>query len=170
MTLRHTTLASRLGDLLVTLDGEALTGLYFPAHWHPPAAAVLGVDVDPRGEPVVRELGRQLGEYLEGARTAFDLPLAPVGDEFQHAVWTMLREIPYGTTTTYGALAERLGDRNLARRVGGAVGRNPISIIVPCHRVVGADGSLTGYAGGLDRKRTLLELEGAAVVAQTRLF
>ncbi|UOE42875.1 methylated-DNA--[protein]-cysteine S-methyltransferase [Agromyces larvae] len=170
MTPRHTTLASRLGDLLVTLDGDALTGLYFPAHWHPPAAAALGIDVDARGESVVRELDRQLGEYLDGGRTEFELPLAPVGDEFQHAVWGMLREIPYGTTTTYGALAERLGDRNLARRVGGAVGRNPISIVVPCHRVVGADGSLTGYAGGLDRKRTLLELEGAPVVAQTRLF
>jgi methylated-DNA-[protein]-cysteine S-methyltransferase len=82
----------------------------------------------------------------------------------------MLRGIPYGETTTYGELAERLGDRNLARRVGGAVGRNPLSILVPCHRVVGADGSLTGYAGGLDRKRFLLELEGAEVVAQRRLF
>lgn len=82
----------------------------------------------------------------------------------------MLREIPYGETVTYGELAVRLGDRNLARRVGGAVGRNPISILVPCHRVVGADGSLTGYAGGLDRKRRLLELEGAEVVAQRRLF
>ena len=82
----------------------------------------------------------------------------------------MLREIPYGETTTYGALAETLGDRNLARRVGNAVGHNPVSIVVPCHRVVGADGSLTGYAGGLERKRFLLELEGAAVVAQRRLF
>ncbi|MDQ2660545.1 MAG: MGMT family protein, partial [Actinomycetota bacterium] len=103
-------------------------------------------------------------------RTEFDLPTAASGDAFEQAVWAMLREIPFGETTTYGAIADRLGDRTLARRVGYAVGHNPISILVPCHRVVGSDGSLTGYAGGLERKRLLLELEGAAVVSQRRLF
>jgi methylated-DNA-[protein]-cysteine S-methyltransferase len=90
------------------------------------------------------QLDVELREYLAGRRIRFDLPPAPVGDEFQQAVWAMLREIPFGETVTYGELAARLGDRNLARRVGHAVGRNPISILVPCHRVVAADGSLTG--------------------------
>lgn len=170
MTRRHATLRTSLGDLLVVGDDEGLAGLYFPGHWHPPAADSIGTEVDARGDELFGRLGTELDEYLAGRRIRFDLPLAPTGDDFQHAVWAMLREIPYGSTVTYGELAVRLGDRNLARRVGGAVGRNPISILVPCHRVVGADGSLTGYAGGLDRKRRLLELEGAEVVAQRQLF
>jgi len=167
---RHATLPTPIGDLLVVAEGDALAGVYFPGHWHPPAVGSTGVAVDGRSDALVQRLGAELAEYFDGRRTAFDLPLSPTGDEFQQAVWRMLRGIRYGETTTYGALAERLGDRNLARRVGGAVGRNPLSILVPCHRVVGADGSLTGYAGGLDRKRFLLELEGAEVVAQRRLF
>ncbi|MGW9183857.1 methylated-DNA--[protein]-cysteine S-methyltransferase [Agromyces sp. NPDC055661] len=170
MPRRHTTLPTAIGDLLAVADGDALAGIYFPAHWHPPVAGSTGSAVDWRADALVGRLGEELGEYLDGRRTEFDLPMAPTGDEFQLSVWRMLRGIPYGETTTYGELAERLGDRNLARRVGGAVGRNPLSILVPCHRVVGADGSLTGYAGGLDRKRFLLELEGAEVVAQRRLF
>lgn len=175
MSRRHATLPTALGDLLVVGDDGGLAGLYFPGHWHPPAPGSLGIAVDAAAaaaadDPLFARLGTELDEYLAGRRTRFDLPLAPVGDEFQQSVWRMLREIPYGDTVTYGELAVRLGDRNLARRVGGAVGRNPISILVPCHRVVGADGSLTGYAGGLDRKRRLLELEGVQVVAQRRLF
>lgn len=170
MSRRHAAVPTPVGDLLVVADAEALVGVYFPGHWHPPAVGSIGVEVDRRADALITQLGIELGEYLDGGRREFDLPLAPVGDEFQQAVWGMLRGIPYGETTTYGTLADRLGDRRLARRVGGAVGRNPLSILVPCHRVVGADGSLTGYAGGLERKRTLLELEGAAVVAQGRLF
>ena len=170
MSSRHATLPTPLGDLLVVADGDGLTGIYFPSHWHPPIAGSIGEEVDARGDALFARLGEQLAEYLDGRRTEFDLPMSPAGDEFQHAVWTMLRGIPYGETTSYGELALRLGDRNLARRVGNAVGRNPLSILVPCHRVVGADGSLTGYAGGLERKRFLLELEGAPVVAQARLF
>ena len=170
MTRRHATLPTPLGELIVVADGEALVGIYFPGHWHPPAVGSIGVDVDARDDELITRFGRELTEYLDGTRTTFDLPLAPTGDEFQHAVWAMLRDIPFGETTTYGELAARLGDRNLARRVGNAVGRNPLSIVVPCHRVIGADGSLTGYAGGLERKRFLLEHEGAAVVAQARLF
>lgn len=170
MTRRHATLPTPLGDLLVVADGEALAGIYFPGHWHPPSVETIGIEVDARDDRLFTRLGAELAEYLDGRRTDFDLPLAPTGDEFQHAVWAMLREIPSGSTTSYGELAARLGDRNLARRVGNAVGRNPLSILVPCHRVVGADGSLTGYAGGLERKRFLLELEGAPVVAQARLF
>jgi len=170
MPRRHATLTTPLGDLLVVADGDALAGIYFPGHWHPPASDAIGVEVDARADLLITRLGVELGEYLAGERATFDLPMAPSGDEFQQAVWAMLREIPHGATTSYGELASRLGDRNLARRVGNAVGRNPLSIVVPCHRVIGADGSLTGYAGGLERKRFLLELEGAPVVAQARLF
>ena len=165
MTRRHATLPTPLGELIVVADGDALVGIYFrDTGIRPPS--------DPSASRSTRTTtsssrgsARQLTEYLNGTRTTFDLPLAPTGDEFQQAVWAMLRDIRFGETTTYGELAARLGDRNLARRVGNAVGRNPLSIVVPCHRVVGADGSLTGYAGGLERKHFLLEHEGAAVVA-----
>jgi methylated-DNA-[protein]-cysteine S-methyltransferase len=170
MSVRHATLPTSIGDLLVVAEGDGLTGIYFPAHWHPPAADAIGVEVDSRTDTLFARLAEQLTEYLDGRRSSFDLPTAATADSFDEAVWAMLREIPYGATTTYGELAERLGDRNLARRVGYAVGHNPLSILVPCHRVVGSDGSLTGYAGGLERKRFLLELEGAPVVAQRRLF
>lgn len=170
MTRRHATLPTLLGPLLVVADGGALRGIYFPGHWYPPAGDTIGIEVDPGRDTLIARLGDELDEYLAGARTHFDVPTATSGVAFHEAVWRMLREIPYGDTTTYGELAARLGDRNLARRVGQAVGRNPLSILVPCHRVVGASGSLTGYAGGLERKRFLLELEGALVVAQPRLF
>jgi methylated-DNA-[protein]-cysteine S-methyltransferase len=170
MARRHATLPTSLGDLLVVADDDGLAGIYFPRHWHPPSVDAIGVEVDPMADELFARLNEELNEYLDGRRTDFDLPTAPKGDAFEEAVWAMLREIPYGDTTTYGELAERLGDRNLARRVGYAVGHNPLSILVPCHRVVGAGGSLTGYAGGLERKRFLLELEGASVVAQRRLF
>lgn len=170
MSRRHATLPTSLGDLLVVADTGGLTGIYFPGHWHPPSADAIGVEVDAASDALFLRLGQQLAEYLDGRRTSFELPTAAAGDTFEEAVWAMLREIPYGATTTYGELAMRLGDRNLARRVGYAVGHNPLSILVPCHRVVGASGSLTGYAGGLERKQLLLELEGAEVVAQRRLF
>ena len=170
MSTRHATIATPLGDLLALAEADALTGLYFPAHWHPPAVGSIGVQVDADSDALFPRVEEELAAYFAGQRTTFDLSTAATGDAFEHEVWRMLREIPYGETITYGAIAETLGDRNLARRVGYAVGHNPVSIVVPCHRVVGADGSLTGYAGGLDRKRFLLELEGAAVVAQRRLF
>jgi len=101
----------------------------------------------------------QIGEYFAGVRQHFDIPLDPVGTEFQCAAWSALRQIPYGETVSYGEQAERMGDKNKARAVGAANGKNPISIIVPCHRVVGSTGSLTGFAGGVDIKRRLLDLE-----------
>src|SRR5205085_9923425 len=105
------------------------------------------------------EPARQLREFFAGERTAFELPLRPAGTPFQRAVWDALLEVPYGETTGYGALAQRLGRPGAARAVGLANARNPLAIVVPCHRVVGASGALTGYAGGLERKRFLLELE-----------
>jgi methylated-DNA-[protein]-cysteine S-methyltransferase len=108
-----------------------------------------------------REAVRQLEQYFAGARREFTVPLSPQGTPFQLAVWDELQRIPYGTTITYGELAARLGDPKAIRAVGRANGANPIWIIIPCHRVIGADGSLTGYAGGIDVKRALLELEGA---------
>jgi methylated-DNA-[protein]-cysteine S-methyltransferase len=113
---------------------------------------------------------RQLSEYFAGERTVFTLPLAPHGDAFQLKVWELLRTIPYGQTRSYGQLARELGDPHLAQAVGYANGRNPISIVVPCHRVVGADGSLVGYAGGLERKRFLLELEEPPEAKAAKLF
>lgn len=173
MNIRHTMLDSPLGELTVVADGDALTGLYFPGHVRGPDPATFGPREDTAfaetvfQETLFQETERQLAEYFSGERTAFDLPLAPRGGAFELRVWELLREIPYGETRSYGDLARELGDPSLAQAVGSANGRNPISVIVPCHRVVGADGSLTGYAGGLDRKRYLLDLE-APVAA--RLF
>lgn len=114
-------------------------------------------DRDPHG--VLAAAAQQLGEYFAGERTEFDLPLDPVGSEFQQSAWDALRTIPFGETVSYGEQARRMGDRRKARAVGAANGRNPISIIVPCHRVVGADGSLTGFAGGIETKAWLLDHE-----------
>ncbi|HEY8526636.1 MAG TPA: methylated-DNA--[protein]-cysteine S-methyltransferase [Acidimicrobiales bacterium] len=152
---------SPVGDLLLTGDGEALTGLYFRA-----SPASRRVPAGRRREPAAfAEAADQLGAYFAGERTAFDLPLAPPGTAFQRAVWRAVTGIPYGETRTYGELAATLGRPGSARAVGAANGRNPIAIVVPCHRVIGADRTLTGYAGGLDAKRTLLRLEGVAVPA-----
>ena len=169
-TTRHAHAESPLGDLLYVADGDALVGVYFPCHWYPPKASAIGAEVDAAADPMIGVAVRQMDEYLSGERREFDLPLAPVGDEFSQRVWARLREIPYGETTTYGTIASELGRPQLAQRVGQAVGHNPISIVVPCHRVVGADGSLTGFAGGLERKRRLLELEEPASVSESRLF
>jgi methylated-DNA-[protein]-cysteine S-methyltransferase len=170
MNTRHTRIGTALGELTLVADGGRLTGLYFPHHWTRPAQDTFGPYVDAAGDRLFTEVGAQLDDYLAGRRTTFDVPTAAAGDDFERRVWAMLAEIPYGTTTTYGALAERLGDRTLAQRVGKAVGRNPLSVIVPCHRVVGGDGRLTGYAGGIPRKRFLLGLEEPAPVEAGRLF
>lgn len=152
------TLDSPLGELTLVSDGEALTGLYMTEQRHRPElpAATAGDD------PVLAEASRQLAEYFDGTRRDFDLPLRPAGTPFQRTVWAALREIPYGETAGYGELAARIGRPGAARAVGLANGRNPIAIVVPCHRVIGAAGSLTGYGGGLERKRYLLSLERAA--------
>ena len=151
-TTYWTTFDSPVGELLLTSDGAALTRLLFSPF-----------EVDPTWSEdpckVLDETVAQLSDYFAGVRTDFDLPLDPAGTPFQRTVWRALREIPYAETINYGQLATRVGNPNASRAVGLANGRNPISIVVPCHRVIGANGSLTGYGGGLDRKRTLLELE-----------
>lgn len=154
-TKTYTTFDSPIGKLLALGDGEAVTGLYMQNGRRP--VTVRGSwerDDEPFGE-----LREQLGEYFAGGRREFDLPLAPEGSAFQQRVWSALREIPYGETEAYGALAERIGHPGSARAVGAANGQNPIAIVVPCHRVIGANGTLTGYAGGIERKRLLLDLE-----------
>ncbi|HEY7818820.1 MAG TPA: methylated-DNA--[protein]-cysteine S-methyltransferase [Vicinamibacteria bacterium] len=118
--------------------------------------------------PLLLRAGEELRSYFEGRRRTFSLPLAPVGTPFQKRVWTVLREIPYGETVSYTELARRAGRPHAVRAAGAANGRNPISILIPCHRVVGKGGSLTGYGGGLGRKRALLELEGALVSRHLR--
>lgn len=170
MTTRHAYCSSELGDLLLVAEATQLVGLYFPGHWYPPPAETLGELVAVQEDGLFTEVRRQLNEYLAGERTRFDVSLRLTGDELSERVWERLRAIPYGETVTYGQIATELGNRHLAQRVGQAVGHNPVSIIVPCHRVVGADGSLTGFAGGLERKRRLLEIEEPPEVAGSRLF
>jgi methylated-DNA-[protein]-cysteine S-methyltransferase len=157
MTATHTTIDSPLGELTLVARDGVLSGLYFPGHWYMPAPDVFGV----RAERGFEQAQEQLGEYFAAERDEFALATTTGGDDFQRRVWRLIDRVPFGQTTTYGEIARELGDPTLARRVGGAVGRNPLSIVVPCHRVVGKDGKLTGYAGGLERKRLLLELEGA---------
>ena len=156
----HTVLATRLGMVTVVREGEALTGLYFPRHWPRPDRTAFG----PRTDEGFEHVARQLGEYLDGERTAFELPVKVKGTEFDRRVWELISAVPYGQTTTYGDLARSLGAGTDPRDVGAAVGRNPLCIVIPFHRVIGSTGRLTGYAGGLDRKRTLLEIEHARVV------
>lgn len=151
----HAVTDSPIGPLtLVATDGR-LAGLYMDAQRHLPDETTFG-DRDDTAFPAVVE---QLDAYFAGTLTAFDLPLAPTGTPFQQTVWAALREIPYGETVSYGELADRIGRPAAARAVGLANGRNPIGIIVPCHRVIGSTGDLTGYGGGLERKRYLLAHE-----------
>ncbi len=149
---------SPLGGLTLSSDGEALTGLWFDGQAH--FGAGLSDDYEEKPLPVFDEALRWLSVYFSGREPDFTPPLRLRGTAFQRAVWQELLTVPYGRTMSYGELARRLGTAS-ARAVGGAVGRNPVSLIVPCHRVLGADGRLTGYAGGLERKRYLLRLEGA---------
>jgi methylated-DNA-[protein]-cysteine S-methyltransferase len=154
---------SPIGDLMLGGDGAALTGLYFPDASRSWAKAPQPDASWQSDAGVFGEVTDQLRAYFAGELTEFDLALAPDGTPFQQRVWSALRAIPFGTTTTYGQLAGVLGDPKAVRAVGLANGRNPIPIIIPCHRVIGADGGLTGYGGGIDRKHWLLALEGRAL-------
>ena len=155
-----------LGAMLLASDGAAMTGAWFDGERYPPS-------VDERWQhrrdlPVLRRAASMLAEYFDGTRKVFDIALAPEGTAFQHAVWDQIFRVPYGETIAYRDLAARTGRPEAVRAAGAATGRNPLSIFVPCHRIVGADGSLTGYAGGLDRKRALLALERQDLVAVAR--
>ena len=162
---------SPIGPLTIAANERGVTGIYMVNHSHPPAAESLGRRLEgPDDDPVIARAARELGEYFAGRRTSFDVPLDAAGTEFQRRVWAELARIPFGQTRSYGDLALELGDVKLTRAVGTANGRNPVSIIVPCHRVIGADGSLTGYTGGLDRKLFLLRLEGIVPEAEETLF
>jgi methylated-DNA-[protein]-cysteine S-methyltransferase len=156
--LEHVTIGSPVGPLTLVAAGGRLAGLYLAAQRHRPGPAAFGADGDPAAAPFAAAAA-QLAAYFAGELTSFDLPLAPSGTPFQQRVWLALRAIPYARTVSYGELAAGLGAPRASRAVGLANGRNPISIVVPCHRVVGTDGSLTGYGGGLERKRFLLDLE-----------
>jgi methylated-DNA-[protein]-cysteine S-methyltransferase len=153
--LRYAEFESPIGRILIEGDAEAVTGLYLPDHkgWSGPA------DGSRPSNAAFPEVRAQLDQYFAGDRKQFDVPLKLAGTPFQQRVWQALREIPYGETITYAELARRVGNPMASRAVGAANGRNPISILVPCHRVVGSSGRLTGYAGGLDAKRWLLDWE-----------
>ncbi|WP_123028099.1 methylated-DNA--[protein]-cysteine S-methyltransferase [Mycolicibacterium stellerae] len=170
MTTRHAAMDSPLGELTLVADGAALIGVYFRHHWYRPTADTFGEWVDAGSDALLAESQAQLEAYLTGDRTEFDLPTALRGDGVRRRVWDRLTTIPYGQTVTYGEIAEELADGTTAQEVGAAVGRNPLSIVIPCHRVVGKDGKLTGYAGGLERKKFLLDLEEPAEVRAARLF
>jgi methylated-DNA-[protein]-cysteine S-methyltransferase len=151
----YTTVPSPIGELLLVGDGATLHGLYMQEGKRPSA-------IDPswlRDDEAFVDVRAQLAEYFAGRRTRFDLPLVLEGTPFQRRVWQELLEVPYGETTSYGELARRIGRPEASRAVGLANGRNPIAVIVPCHRVIGSSGALTGYGGGIERKRLLLDLE-----------
>jgi methylated-DNA-[protein]-cysteine S-methyltransferase len=158
----HTITDSPIGELTLVADEGKLTGVYFPHHWYKPDPDTFGR----RSGAGFEEVTEQLAEYFAGDRRRFEVTVEPRGAAFQALIWGLIGEIPYGQTVTYGDLAREAGGGATPKDVGAAVGRNPVSVIVPCHRVVGKDGSLTGYAGGLARKRFLLDLEEKAA----RLF
>ena len=152
------TIGSPVGPLTLVAAGGALAGLYLESQRHRPGPAAFGPPGD-AARPPFAVAARQLAAYFAGELTRFDLPLQPEGTPFQRKVWQALGDIPYGQTVTYGQLAAAIGAPGSSRAVGLANGKNPISIVVPCHRVIGSDGGLTGYGGGLPRKRFLLDLE-----------
>lgn len=161
VALRTCHIDTPLGGVLLAASADGLAGLWFDAQRHHPDTS--GWEPDP-SHALLQDAAGQLQDYLAGRRTGFELPLdLSRGTPFQQAVWHALLAIPRGGTHSYGGLGLALGRPAAMRAVGAAVGRNPLSVIVPCHRVIGADGSLTGYAGGLERKRALLTLEGVAL-------
>ena len=157
--LSRTTMSSPVGELTLIASPRGLRAVLWPHELDEPDRLATADDGDPAAAGVLREAVVQLGEYFAGDRHEFDVPLDPVGTDFQRSAWMQLRLIPYGATISYGEQAKRLGDVRKSRAVGAANGRNPISIIVPCHRVIGANGSLTGFAAGLEAKSWLLRHE-----------
>ncbi len=164
-TTKHFLMESPIGTLTLVSSDGVLSGLYMGEHRHGPGERALGERVHSGFEQAEAELR----EYFDRKRTRFTIPLAMEGTAFQKQVWQRLCAIPFGETRSYGQIAEEIGNPKSVRAVGLANGRNPVSIVVPCHRVIGSDGSLTGYGGGLERKKFLLELEGALAAEQLML-
>ncbi|MGI5347570.1 methylated-DNA--[protein]-cysteine S-methyltransferase [Streptomyces sp. CA-250714] len=164
MDRTHTVIDSPVGPLTLVATDGTLSAVYMEKQRHRPAEETFGVR-DP-STYAFEQAAEQLGEYFAGDRKEFTVPLQPQGTDFQRTVWNALCDIPYGETLSYGELAERIGRPGAARAVGLANGRNPVSIIVPCHRVIGSTGQLTGYGGGIERKRHLLDFERGALVPQ----
>ena len=165
----HVVVDSPVGPLTLVARNGALSGLYMEVQRHRPDNATFGPPGDLQSEPFAT-VAEQLSAYFAGELTQFDVPLTLHGTPFQQRVWALLQEIPYGKTATYGELATELGKPSASRAVGLANGRNPVGIIVPCHRVIGSTGDLTGYGGGLDRKRYLLDFERKTAGTQHALF
>lgn len=157
MTYLYTSTESPIGPLTLVSDGENLVGLYMQIHRHAPEQGQ-GWTRDDEAKPFA-QARKELADYFAGTLTSFSTPVRAAGTPFQERVWAALMEIPYGETWSYGQLAAHIGNPDASRAVGLANGRNPVSILIPCHRVIGANGKLTGYGGGLDRKETLLALE-----------
>jgi methylated-DNA-[protein]-cysteine S-methyltransferase len=167
MTVLFRTIDSPVGPLFLAADDSGLRAIEFASNRHP---VKRGEDWREGDHPLLDRAEAQLREYFAGTRTTFDLPLAPHGTDFQQAVWAALEAIPYGETWSYAQLATRIGKPAAMRAVGAANGRNPLPIVRPCHRVIGADGSLTGFGGGLPTKQFLLDLEGARPHPSPRLL
>ncbi|OLT23907.1 cysteine methyltransferase [Actinomadura sp. CNU-125] len=159
MQTTHTVLESKVGPLTVVVTGGAVSGLYMDEQRHRPPQETFGFPVDDPSERPFAQVAEQLAAYFAGDLTEFDVPLALNGTPFQQRVWAALQDIPYGETISYGELAREIGNPSASRAVGLANGKNPVGVIVPCHRVVGSNGDLTGYGGGIDRKRYLLGFE-----------
>ena len=159
MALTYRTVSTPLGDITAVADEDGLTQVILAGD----DGSVLAEATE--GGPIVHAAAQQLAEYFAGERMAFDVPLAPQGTEFQQTVWTALGDVPFGTTATYGEIAKAIGQLTATRAVGAANGRNPIPIIIPCHRVIGASGELTGYSGGggIETKRRLLDHESGTL-------
>ncbi|HAY67964.1 MAG: methylated-DNA--[protein]-cysteine S-methyltransferase [Acidimicrobiaceae bacterium] len=156
---RRCTVDSPVGPLMVIADNTGITHILFPTHTLADLGLVSEDVPEAKDDPVLLNAARQLAEYFDGDRTAFDLPLHVEGNDFEVDVWFAMRSIPYGETISYGKQSDIAGHPGAFQAVGAANGRNPIPIVVPCHRVVGSDGSLVGFGGGLDVKRFLLDLE-----------
>lgn len=169
--LRHAVMDSPVGQLRIVASGHGIAGIYMENHAHPLAPEVLGeLLAAVEDDPFIAQCAAELAEYFAGTRTSFGVPCDALGTAFQQRVWAQLARIPFGESRSYGQLALELGDEKLTRAVGTANGRNPIAIVVPCHRVIGADGALTGYAGGLGAKEFLLRHEGIRPEAEATLF
>lgn len=167
----HAIHKNRLGRVYLASDGEALTGAWIQGQAHFGTIQELGTPLDDVDQlPLLQQAAQELDEYLAGKRQYFDVPVYPQGSDFQLAVWQALTEIPYGYTTTYGAISKIVGPHAPAQAVGQAVGRNRCLIFIPCHRVLAADGKITGYAAGVEIKQMLLDLEEPLADKETRLF